>query len=236
MLNQIRLRPFYFIPVFALLLFALFFSLFIPKENTFQLLNSYHNRVLDQFFIMYTWVGDGLFILAIVVLLALFGKRKEAVILFFAYASSGLVTQLLKHTFDQPRPSLYFTQSKIAYDHFVKGVILHSSNSFPSGHATTAFAVATVIALFYHSKVVSIAAFVFALLAAYSRIYLGQHFLHDVTAGAFTGVFFSMLTYQLLWHQMPAFLRIFDKKANRGEKNDNHPISTDPVLDKRINK
>ena len=58
--------------------------------------------------------------------------------------------------------------------------------SFPSGHATVAFACATVLAL----AVPRLAALLYALAAliAFSRVYVGVHYPGDVLAGAVLGV------------------------------------------------
>jgi membrane-associated phospholipid phosphatase len=65
-------------------------------------------------------------------------------------------------------------------------VPLPESTSFPSGHAATAFAAATAVALVYprlRAPVLLIAA-----LVALSRVYLGVHFWSDVVVGSLGGV------------------------------------------------
>ena len=54
--------------------------------------------------------------------------------------------------------------------------------SFPSDHTT--FAVALAVGLWLVSRKLGIVAAVLALLEAFSRVYLGQHYPHDVLAGA----------------------------------------------------
>lgn len=216
MLKQINLRPAYFIPLFILLLIAFIYCLCLPKQISFLFLNNYHTVWLDIFFTTFTLAGDGLLSVAAVAILILCKKRKEAIILFCAYASSGLAAQLIKHLFNQPRPRVYFEQAKTVYNHFVEGAVVHGSGSFPSGHTASAFAMATVFALLFNKKWISIIAFILAVLVGYSRIYLAEHFLPDVTAGAFTGVFFGMLSYYIIWPQETSFLKgnAFADKAN----------------------
>ena len=65
-----------------------------------------------------------------------------------------------------------------------------SYTSFPSGHTTTAFAVATVLAMGYHDKIwVGISSYTMASLVAVSRIHDGKHWGSDVVAGAALGFF-----------------------------------------------
>ena len=60
------------------------------------------------------------------------------------------------------------------------------TGSFPSGHAATAFACATVIA--WASPRLAVPAFVLAALVAWSRVYVGVHWPLDVLGGAALGV------------------------------------------------
>ena len=58
--------------------------------------------------------------------------------------------------------------------------------SFPSGHATVAFAGATTIA--FEQPAMAIPAFLWAGAVGYSRLYNGVHYPSDVLAGAALGV------------------------------------------------
>ena len=62
--------------------------------------------------------------------------------------------------------------------------------SFPSGHATTAFAFAASIS-FEHSLYAAVPAYALATLVAASRINDNAHYLHDVVAGATVGIAFA---------------------------------------------
>jgi len=64
-------------------------------------------------------------------------------------------------------------------------VELPVTHSFPSGHATVAFACATVLALAVPRLRVPL--FVLAALIAFSRVYVGVHYPFDVLAGAVLG-------------------------------------------------
>jgi membrane-associated phospholipid phosphatase len=68
---------------------------------------------------------------------------------------------------------------------------LPHSRSFPSGHTTTSFACATVLAFL----VPRAAPFAYVLAAAigYSRLYVGVHWPTDVVAGAALGVATALL-------------------------------------------
>lgn len=60
--------------------------------------------------------------------------------------------------------------------------------SFPSGHASAAFAAVAVLIAFRMPKALAIPACVLAALMAFSRLYLYVHYPTDVVAGAVLGV------------------------------------------------
>ncbi len=64
---------------------------------------------------------------------------------------------------------------------------LSSNASFPSGHATQAFAVAAAIATHYDSAWIKGLSYGSAALVGFARIHHQAHFLSDVTAGAILG-------------------------------------------------
>jgi membrane-associated phospholipid phosphatase len=61
------------------------------------------------------------------------------------------------------------------------------NSSFPSGHATEAFAVASVISTHYDAVWVRVVSYGSAALVGYARIHHQAHFFSDVTAGAVLG-------------------------------------------------
>jgi membrane-associated phospholipid phosphatase len=61
----------------------------------------------------------------------------------------------------------------------------------------------TIFALVYQqSKLVSMAFFLCAILVAFSRIYLSQHFLIDVVAGSFIGVASANVVFRIFNHKL----------------------------------
>lgn len=199
MLQRISRLPCYFGIVLLLLLLSVVFNCCFSKKECFLMLNLYHPLWLDRFFLLVTNFGDGLFSLAVVIVLLLWRKRKKAIILLVAFLSSGLIAQVMKRTFQMPRPSAFFEQTGFDYPYFVNGLNLHGSNSFPSGHTTSAFALATVMVLVFKKKRISLYCLCFAVLTGYSRIYLAQHFLQDVIVGAFIGICCGLLSYQWIY-------------------------------------
>jgi undecaprenyl-diphosphatase len=111
-------------------------------------------------------------------------QREGRIIGFFfaCIALSGIVTDILKPLFGRARPVLL---DRVHYYGFVPLSIHANYNSFPSGHATTAFALAfALIALWPRGRPWLIA---FAVAIGVSRVMVNGHFLSDVFAGAAVG-------------------------------------------------
>lgn len=169
-----------------LMAFLLLIVLFFSKATSFLLFNYYHSTMLDNFFTYYTYLGDGIVAVLIIGVLLLCGKKVLSTRLFFSFVVSGITSQILKNIFHTPRPKSFFIHQ--SYHYFIEGITHSGFHSFPSGHTTTAFAMATTLACHFRQKILC---FVFLVLAAgvgYSRIYLGQHFVEDVFAGMVLGI------------------------------------------------
>lgn len=72
-----------------------------------------------------------------------------------------------------------------------------NSASFPSGHTSMAFAVATELTLDFKKWYVAVPAYAWAAGVGYSRIYLGEHYPSDVLAGAAVGAGSALLSHWL---------------------------------------
>ena len=86
--------------------------------------------------------------------------------------------------------------------------------SFPSGHTTGAFALATLLTLRYPKPEVYIPAFVWAGLIGYGRIYFGLHYPSDVLAGALIGAASSYLVYRCQGKILPIVYKIIGRKES----------------------
>jgi len=183
---------------FAYFLFALCFAFLLictsTKISCFVLLNTVHVKWLDVFFSIFTFLGDGIFSIAIAVSIFFIKKlRRLSIYIITAYLISGITAQVLKRLFNAPRPKEIL--DKHVYSFFIDGVTGSGWDSFPSGHTTSVFALATVLALYTNNKRWGTCFLLVAILVGYSRIYLGQHFLEDVVAGAVLGAITGLLVY-----------------------------------------
>jgi undecaprenyl-diphosphatase len=156
---------------------------------------TWHNAVLDQIMIASSALGTkGL--VWIVIALALMINRKTRFIGFIALAALLLATAmgegLLKHLIQRPRP----------YDDFPSVHLLIAKStvySFPSGHATSSFAVAAVLARYL--KKYAVAFWSLAALIAFSRLYLFMHYPTDIIAGILLGLICGEICIYLYEHK-----------------------------------
>lgn len=188
----------FFLPYLLFLLMGGIAQLLLSKTEIFLLINARHSIPSDYFFQYWTHVGDGLFYIFIIILLALVSYRKAAIALC-CFATSTVIAQLLKRLAfaNELRPKAFFEKSNMSL-HFVEGVVLHSYNSFPSGHATTAFSVFCLLSFYFKNKYWGVIWFCMALLASYSRVYLSQHFFGDIYFGSLIGVITTFVLFYLL--------------------------------------
>ena len=184
---SIKQHQFFFYTYFLVLITGISFLISNGKINSFILLNGYHRNWLDNFFIAYTNLGNGIFaILLALIYFFVLKKRKAGVVLLLAYASTGILAQIIKPLLHSPRPLVYFRPQHFPF--FIDRIIHAGYNSFPSGHTVTAFTIATVLTFYTTSTIRYLLLLLAAVLVAFSRVYLSQHFLLDVLAGSFIGV------------------------------------------------
>lgn len=177
------------------MLIHLFVLLEIVSEGEYwsnadiQLLNSMnHNRIngLDNLFIGLTDTVSFVGILLIVLFFTWSYKKKDKVIrrnaisISIGWLCAVLIANLLKYCINRPRP---FTTHA-----FIEKLSTGGSPSFPSGHTTDAFAIATAISLCYPRWYTLLIMYTWAFSVAYSRICLGVHYPSDVLAGMIIGI------------------------------------------------
>ena len=165
----------------------------LGKNGAFQLINGNHNEIADQFFKYFTHYGDGL-MWAPLGAYCFFYRRKYFIAVVAGVLISTILAQFLKRVVypDELRPISYLSENFPV--HIVEGVSMRKVHSFPSGHATTAFAMALIMAYIINNKIWSVILPLFALVAAYSRVYLAQHFPTDIFAGMCIGIVSAILS------------------------------------------
>lgn len=167
------------------------------KAELFLWVNHARCPIMDYLGTIFTNMGDGIFTIVLILFFLFTKKRSLAWLLLGSFLLSTLFCQVLKNIAPEMRPAGYFVDPSIVKT--ASWISLKHFNSFPSGHTTTAFATATILAFYYRRASVSFVCFAWAVMVGYSRVYLGQHFVGDVFTGSILGAIAScicILNYQ----------------------------------------
>jgi membrane-associated phospholipid phosphatase len=203
MLSLLRHTRTFLIPYAALLLAVGTVLWATPKHTAFFWVNGHNSPFFDQFFRPFTNVGDGVFYV-LVTLALLFVRFRWALVSLACFVVTSLAAQLGKQLIftGHPRPFRYFSEhAGFPALHIVEGVVMGTLKSFPSGHSTSAFSVFLLLTLIVKDKRWGVLFVLLAALAAYSRVYLAQHFVEDVFAGSILGTALTLavLAWLLPW-------------------------------------
>lgn len=156
-----------------------------------------HGPIMDKVMVISTYLGNrGLIWIVIIVSLMISKKyRKIGFIALLALILSTILGEgILKHLVKRIRPSANIPAGNLL-------IAKPLSYSFPSGHATSSFSVAGVLAKYF--KKYAIEFFSLASLISFSRLYLYVHYPTDVLAGIVLGLICSGI-----------IIYVFDKVSN----------------------
>jgi len=197
-MNRDFLRsPFFAFSLAILLIFA-YPILVIPKGEVVMLINVHHSSSLDFFFRYITHFGDGA-VMAVLLIGLLLYSYKLSILAAFSIVIQSIIVSIFKRWLLKglERPTAYLD----TFDwHFIDGVQVHGSNTFPSGHTTTAFALFAILIVVFGNRrfFYSLFFFMIAYLVGFSRVYLLQHFVVDAYFGAIFGVLSVILSLILM--------------------------------------
>ncbi|HLF21603.1 MAG TPA: bifunctional DedA family/phosphatase PAP2 family protein, partial [Aestuariivirga sp.] len=152
--------------------------------SVFNLMKELRNAPADELMITITMLGDGavLTVMAVVIVIWLAWRRayRGAIAAAIAIIAGKLFVPVLKYGIQRPRPIELYDGAE--------------AFSFPSGHATMSMLIFGILAvLVSHSMgrwgraVVYATCGVAVIAIAYSRVYLGAHWLSDVAGGMLFG-------------------------------------------------
>lgn len=187
--SRIQENPYFFYAYILISSVLLIILLFIDKGEGVIFFNDLRGSIFDDIFKFLSSLGEGLYFLLFLLIAAVY-RFKYLILGISVYLGSGLVTQILKNIFREPRPSVFFQGSDLVT--YVEDFQLHSYNSFPSGHTTGGFAIFLFLAIITKNKPVGLFYLICAWLVGISRVFLVQHFLIDVLFGSLIGIFFTI--------------------------------------------
>ena len=142
---------------------------------------------LDRIMLGFTQIGNGFTALGIGLVLYLVNDHLLSFELLLGTLTLWLVVELVKFVVHRSRPFIRLTQARIV-GYRARG------RSFPSGHTSQSFFIATLIVQHFHTSAgVAALLYAIALLVGITRMYVGAHYPRDVLAGAILGSAWGLL-------------------------------------------
>jgi membrane-associated phospholipid phosphatase len=190
----------YTIPLLIFFVVGLSITLTVPYSDESIALNAWRVEPLNTFFRYVTRLGEINAWVMVVPLVFAWRWRYGLLLLATGVCTLPLV-YALKDLYEVDRPSTFFRV--MGAEHLLVTIpdfTLNSGyHSFPSGHTISAFALTSLLALMLGRRLpmLGLALVWTAILVAISRVFLLQHFVVDVVAGAAFGVLLADLAWQL---------------------------------------
>nr|WP_315150598.1 phosphatase PAP2 family protein [uncultured Flavobacterium sp.] len=164
----------------------------------FIYLNSLGSETYDGLWLIITkqvnWIP--FFLLLFYLIYKKLGIKQTGYLLIFVAVlvfATDQTTNLFKNTFQRPRPC-----NNPEINTFIRIVQSRTSFSFFSGHAANTMAVATFLYLIFKNQFKYFwLLFLWPLIFAYSRIYLGLHYPIDILTGYLFGFILGWLMYKV---------------------------------------
>ncbi len=182
----------------------LFFFISLIFQNTFsqninieilRKINLERNPSLDVGFrkltnsITYTDIGTPVILFTVAAIKHDSVAKRKAVYIGSSLLLSAAISGIIKKAVKEPRPFVIYPE--------IQKLTKAGSDSFPSGHTTDAFSLATSLTLAYPKWYVAVPAYTYASAIGYSRMHLGVHYPGDVLAGAIIGSGTAFLTHKI---------------------------------------
>lgn len=175
-------------------------KILLYERDAFLFLNGSDSAYLDG--LMWLYSGKHVWLpLAFFILCVLIYKKNWKETLFILLAIALVITlcdqfasHLCKPLFSRFRPTHhpdFMNDVKIVFGY--RG----GRFGFMSSHAANAFGFAMFMSLLFRYKPFTVTIFAWSVITAYSRIYLGVHFISDVIPGALVGMFWGFAVYEL---------------------------------------
>lgn len=197
---------------------AAFLAFTIGKLALHASLNAYHSPWSDVFFRYATHLADGLLPVLFALVLLFTRDMRSFLMMTLGTGISAIAVQLLKRQVfaHMHRPGMF--KQGLDGMPWVEGMDLNMYFSFPSGHSTAAFSMCLALAVIIGKPKWAALLAVVAVMLAYSRVYLSQHFVQDTLAGAALGTCVSGLVFLWLYGSRSANRPWLNKRHFQAQK------------------
>lgn len=201
-------------------------------------LQSLGTPLFTYFMILITKTGSYPFLIAITIMVMFGIDFKRGFLLLQLLLWTGLIAEALKMIIAFPRPDFVdnrvlnleygikntspFTGStsrnffslpkkEVLTAFRLQDTLMHSPFGFPSGHTALTAASWGGAGLVFRNRMIKMLTPLMIVLIAFSRVYLGRHFIADVLGGAITGIMALMIFAYLLKRSLKD--ELFEKKS-----------------------
>jgi len=170
------------------------------ERDLFFFLNGSDSVFLDHFMWLYSGKAVWLPLAAFITFALIYRKDwRESILILLSIAlvvtlCDQFASHLFKPLFTRFRPTHhpdFMNQVDTVFNY--RG----GRYGFISSHAANAFGFAMYMSLLFRDRFFTWVVFIWAFVTAYTRIYLGVHFISDIIPGAALGVLFGYLVYIL---------------------------------------
>lgn len=184
-------------------------------KQLFYFLNGIHSPLFDVTMSLFTRTEFWLFLFLTIIFCIgrVFGRKALgvfialALIVLVADQFSGLVKDLVERLRPTHDPSM---QDLV---HYV--VKRGGKYSYFSAHAANTFGVAMFLSLLFKNRTFNVVIFSWAMLASYTRIYLGLHFPGDIITGMIFGLLVGWAVYRLAVYLDRRFFALSSSKVDK---------------------
>ena len=167
-------------------------------KDLFLFLNGMHSPLWDYSMTLFTLTPTWTLFYGTILIIIVNKYNKKSLFIIFALALLILCTDqfsgILKHTIQRLRPSNDPVIGHLTHIFFNKG----GEFGFVSAHAANTFAIAAFTSLLFKNDRYAMFIFPWAIMIAYSRVYLGVHYPGDILGGAVLGIGVGIAIYKLL--------------------------------------
>ena len=144
--------------------------------------------LLDAAFSLITRLGEEMILILVFCAFYWCISKRVAYVMGVSFFLSSLVVQGMKIIFRVPRPWVYDPGFST-----VAGAVREATGyAFPSGHTQNAAAYLGALGAQFRSKIIRLILFALVILVAFSRMYLGVHYLADVVVSL-------VITFAIIW-------------------------------------
>ncbi len=167
-------------------------------KTLFLALNGLHHPLLDNFmyYVSLSWTWIPLYLAIIIGWIKKWKMESLWVILtvIVCLVLTDQFSNITKASFERLRPS--HNPELEGLIHHVKGYV-GGKFGFVSGHASNVFGFALLTSLIVKHSVYTVFIFMWAIMVAYSRIYLGVHYPFDIIGGMILGMTLAIIIYTI---------------------------------------